>query len=666
MEIRVVWLLLMFSVSLVEATGCLPTTNLQCYKTATKDDEDFMCNWEDPNMEKNTRYTLYMWDIEKEKNVFSETTNNTNYYIILEKLGTIFREREIWVQKEVDNVACNSIKNKVILQCLVKYSEPHITSTSRSAGILNLTLDKPKDNRSVIYEIRWREIGSEWQNATFKTENNTYQDFYTLQLQNQTVYQVQLRRRANALSPICDSQNVTWSDWSTIVDVPLEIRSAPKVSYKLWKHHNHSRDFNLTWDAPPAEESVGGVTYKLKLSVWPCEDPKKIKPITVTQTYHNISITFSEANVSIIAENKVGNSPTRSITIPAVKHLNNCPKHQSKTNAKPNKKCLEWYKLEDGETRLQAAKTSSNKTFQDIEKSVEMFVRHYYFLHIKKKSNFQTIARCPFYSKEGAPNKGPDNVLHFNVTHESAMVSWHFIPVENQRGFLLQYLIWVSGGENTTLYRLPANEKSFFIKNLHPGTSYTVSIAGRTKAGEGPNSTVNFETLSKGAALSWQDQTILSVCVVAVLCTIICSVAARRFRSKLLPVVPSPVIPSTDFIIPHNQDMSQVKEEVHEVVLLQLQELSKPKLSTTPERCTLLQDFGLVVFEEEEDDEEGVTDLRPMKSCFYPNPSYRGQVICLPEPILTSESIYKENDTESTYRNGLFFETVPECDETSL
>lgn len=89
----------------------------------------------------------------------------------------------------------------------------------------------------------------------------------------------------------------------------------------------------------------------------------------------------------------------------------------------------------------------------------------------------------------------------------------------------------------------------------------------------------------------------------------------------------------------------------------------------TPEQSTLLQDFGLVVFaeEDEDDDEEGVTDLGSMKSCCYPNPSYRGQMLHLPDPMHMTENIFKENDTESTYRNGLFFETrLLECDETSL
>lgn len=45
-------------------------------------------------------------------------------------------------------------------------------------------------------------------------------------------------------------------------------------------------------------------------------------------------------------------------------------------------------------------------------------------------------------------------------------------------------------------HQLPANETSFLIKNLQPGASYTVSIGAQTRAGEGPNSTANFATLS--------------------------------------------------------------------------------------------------------------------------------------------------------------------------
>ncbi|XP_056590305.1 leukemia inhibitory factor receptor isoform X2 [Triplophysa dalaica] len=661
MGMSVVWLVLVFSVSLVEATGCIPTTSPQCYKNSTGPSEDFTCRWEDRNIEQNTMYTLYIF--EGKTFVLQEKTNQKEKYLCLEQLGTIYKNMEIWVQRQVGNLTCNSTKNSVIFECLAKYSKPQITGMTRSDGILNLTLSKPKDNKSVIYVIRWREIGAEWQNETFETEESTFQDFYTLRLQKQAVYQVQLMRQSKPLLPACESQQALWSDWSIMVDVPIEIRLPPKVHWKETQN-TQSRDVHLMWDAPPAEESVGGVTYILNMSHWPCHKPKTLKAVNRT---FNTSITFSEAWVSIIARNQVGSSPPQLITIPAVKHLNHCPKHQGNSN-KIEKTCLEWYKLEDGETRPQAVNTSRKKMVNDIENEVENFVRHYYFLHIRKSGTYQTVAMCPFYSQEGVPSKGPDNVLFFNVTHESAVVSWLSIPVENQRGFLQQYLIWISGQENTTHHRLPTNETSFLIKNLHPGASYTVSIAGRTNAGEGPNSTANFETPSIRTALSQQDQTILSVCVLGLLCTLICSVVFRRFRSKLLPAVPSPVIPATKSIFRHDESLSQQTEEVHEVVLLQLQEHNKQPQNTTPEQSTLLQDFGLVIFEEEdEEDEEGVTDLSSMKSCCYPNPSYRGQMLHMSDPIHTTEIIFKENDTESTYRNGMFFDTrVVECDETSF
>ncbi len=49
-----------------------------------------------------------------------------------------------------------------------------------------------------------------------------------------------------------------------------------------------------------------------------------------------------------------------------------------------------------------------------------------------------------------APKNGPANVNISNVTHESAVVSWLSIPVAEQRGFLQNYVIWISGQGNTS------------------------------------------------------------------------------------------------------------------------------------------------------------------------------------------------------------------------
>uniref|UniRef100_A0A8C2C2L3 Si:dkey-13m1.2 n=1 Tax=Cyprinus carpio TaxID=7962 RepID=A0A8C2C2L3_CYPCA len=667
MRMRVAVLVLVVYVSLTEAAGCVSTSRPHCYKNSTRTEEDFTCEWDKRNPEKSQTHTLHIWDSENKKilthkNCCKQAQTN----ILLEELGVTERKTDIWIQTQVGNLTCNSSKISVILECKVKYSKPQILRMERLAGILNITLDKPKDNKGAKYEIRWRERGSEWQNATFETKDRT-KDLYTLHLQYTEIYQIQMRRQAKPHLHLCkDSLHALWSDWSPVVDVPLEISRTPVIRWVENNKANGNRDITLSWDAPPYNESVGGVKYNLTISVWPCKiNQKKMDHFTVNQTY-NTSITYSEARISIFATNTVGSSPRKQITIPAVKHLSYCDSHMSSNvNTKAMKTCLEWYKLEDGETRPEKVNKSYNTALKDIK--VENFVRHYYFLHTVKKKHYQTAVMCPFYSEQRAPINGPANVNISDLTHESAVVSWIAIPVVEQRGFLQHYVIWISGHGNTKVHKVPAHNTSFLIKDLHPATSYTVSIAGRTEAGDGPNSTVNFETHSKEMGLSWQDCTILIICVVALLCTIICSVAVRRL--KLLPEVPSPVLDTIEFRCPEEQDLSPMMEEVHEFILLLRQDLSKPREDVTPEQGTLLQDFGLVVFEEEgeEDEEGGVTDLSSMKSCCYPNPSYRGQTLQLPEPFHTTDSTSKDNDTESTYKNGLFFETkVLEFDKTSL
>ncbi|KTF84120.1 hypothetical protein cypCar_00018251 [Cyprinus carpio] len=466
---RVAVLVLVVSVSLTEAARCVPTSSPQCYKNSTKPDEDFICEWDERNPEKSQTHILHIWDTVKNSfRTHVKCSKPAQAYLHLEELGTPSRKTDIWVQTQVGNLTCNSSKTSVILECMVKYSKPQIIRMKRSAGILNITLDKPTDNKGAIYEIRWRKRDSEWQNTTFETKDSTIKGCNLGSLE------------------ICDSKNCK--------NVPIqrqfpEIRRRPVIRCVEKNPENGTRDIHLSWDAPLPEESVGGVKYILKLLDWPCHKTKKKKQ-TTNQTY-NTSITYSEARISIIARNKVGHSPERHIFIPALKHLNYCNSDMPSNIPKAdNNTCLEWYKLED---------------------EVDHFVRHYYFLHIKRNKQYQTVVMCPFYSKQKAPINGPANVNISDITHESAVVHWLSIPVVEQQGFLQHYVIWISGQGNTKFHQVPANKTSFLIKDLHPGVSYTVSISGRTEAG-----------------LSWQDQTILIVCVVALLCTIICSVAARR------------------------------------------------------------------------------------------------------------------------------------------
>ncbi|TRY82939.1 hypothetical protein DNTS_008432 [Danionella cerebrum] len=430
----VLWLVL--SVRLTEE--CIPTSSPECYKSSTDGGKDYFCEWKKSSTEENQTYTLNIWNSEYRRMLLSANTGNqTRRFVALEEFEIISKTMEIWVQTHEHDGNCSSSRISIIPQCMVKYSEPKIIRMDRSGEILTLYLDRP-ENKTISYEMRWRERGSQWHDLHFETKEIAFQDVYTLQnTDNNSVIQIQLRRKAKLESPLCEDSKYhsIWSHWSPLQDIPL--------------------------------------------------------------------------------------------------------------------------------------------------------------------------------------------------AHQEVL----------------------------------ANTSIFLIKSLKPATNYDVSIAGKTIAGKGPNKTMNFATHKEEIDLSWQDQTIMGFSVLALFCTVICSIAGRRYWSKLCPAVPSPVVDTAVFRCPQDQVTRQITEEVHEFVVLLHQDLNKHTEKVLPVQSTLLQNAGLVVFTEEDVDDEDHedTDLSSVKSCCYPNPSYRRKTLPFPEQDTTQQ------EAESTYRNGLLFEIrSTEYDLTSL
>ncbi|KAL7855106.1 hypothetical protein SRHO_G00172960 [Serrasalmus rhombeus] len=633
-------LLLLFAAFGAEGSTC-PFPSPQCYKESTQNDEDFHCEWEDPDRSKEAVYTLFIQSSASAGSPYAADFQSGNEQTIQVPLESVLTtvQSDIWVQKQTENMTCISPNTSVFLNDLVKYSTPHIEKMVRSAGIVTLSWHKVKDDKGAFYEIRWKDFYGSWQNDTFQTEDRTKanQDSTTLRLENHLMYQVQVRRRAIEYN--------LWSHWSDIIDVPVEIQ-APVVHWKEEKT-KRMRKVVLNWDAPPFEASIGGVTYKLTLSL-PCETKTK----TTKKTSYYMNVTDSEARVSIIAINSVSESASQEITIPHIQHLKNC---RADSGTLPQKKrfCLEWYKLSDGKTRPIHVNTSSNATVESIKKDMEKFVRYYYFVHVKKgRQLWHTKIMCPIYSSEGAPVAGPQNIT-VNVTHDSALLLWRPIPVQDQRGFLLHYAIWIlrQGGE-IDYHEVPENQTSFRLRNLTTGSSYTVYISGRTKVGEGPNATANFLIPTSFAAPSnVLSKVILSIGGVVLVFSVFFSIALRRLKRKILPMIPSPVITATASEGLHHQNLSAATEEVHEVILLSPDDLDKQNKANQSKQSTILQDCQLSVYEE--DDEEDEVDEANFTSSF-PNPNYRGQMLRLSEPLAVDKGQRENNCDSSTpsYRHG--------------
>ncbi|XP_060797664.1 oncostatin-M-specific receptor subunit beta isoform X2 [Neoarius graeffei] len=565
---------------------------------------------------------------------------------------------DIWVTRQVFNVTCSSPTISVFLNNSVKYSSPNIQRRIRSAEKLILSWPRVNDNKGAIHEIRWKKINDSWQNETFKTEDrksNGY-DSYTLQLQKHTMYKVQIRRKAK--------QSLLWSDWSQTSDIPIEIQQ-PDVKQKI-KMHGGKRKIVLKWNKPPPEASFGGVSYNLTLNLL-CERTKKK---TIQKNTFTIMATNSEVRVSIVAINNVGSTPSLEIIIPPVEHLKYCHNDsQTQSLSKSRRYCLEWYKFEDGETRPAKVNFSWSKTLEDIKKGMEKFVQYYYFIHTGRNQQRHTVMACPIYSTEGAPTSPPKNVTVLNITHDSAVLQWQSIPVQEQHGFLMYYVIWISkeGHKDAGHYQEPGNKTSFLLRNLDPSSSYTLNIAGRTKIGMGPNCTRTFFTLNPASTKNGlnMDKIILIVCAVVLLFSLVLSIAIRKLRSKLLPVIPSPVISAAT--VPHiGQNMKTISEEVDNVILLCHDDQDKRDCPSKQKHSTSLQDCEVIVdkTDDDDDDEEDNEEthfiglISSDKPNSFPNPNYKGQLLRFPEcqEIADKGQIESCEVSTTSYKNGLFFE----------
>ncbi|XP_053093831.1 uncharacterized protein il12rb1 [Pangasianodon hypophthalmus] len=665
---KTVGLLVLVVAVFVDKGATCSVSSPQCYKNTTKPDDDFLCEWGDRDHSPEAIYTIFMQ---------SSSVNDSSYanqftagkqlskVLAVEDLITT-RLLDIWVHRQVFNVTCTSPTISVFLSNSVKYSSPAIRKKIRSGEKLILSWPRVNDNKGAIYEIRWKKINDSWQNKTFKTEdgkNNGNWDSYTLQLQEHAVYQVQIRRKAK--------QSLLWSDWSQTADIPIEIQQP--VVHLREKKDTGKREITLKWNKPPPEASFGGVSYELTVNL-PCEKTKKQN---ITGNTFKIAATYSEARVSIVAINNVGSSPSKEIIIPPVEHLKYCHSNSHTDSLrKPKHYCLEWYKLVDGETRPAKVNTSRSNTLEDIKKGMEKFVRYYYFLHTGRKKQRRTKIACPVYSTEGAPTSQPKNVTVLNITCDSAVLWWQSIPMQEQHGFMLHYLIWISkeGHTDTGYYQVPPNKTSFLLRNLDAGSSYTISIAGRTTVGAGPNSTRAFFTCNYPSLVNIVKQggnglkmakIVLIVCSVVFLFSVALSVAIRRLRSKLLPIIPNPVISAATMPHMDNQNLKTVTEEVDDVILLRRDDLVKHGCSPKQKHSTSLKDYEVSVDEDEEDEDEEDDEethftglICSDKPSSFPNPNYKGQLLQFPEFLELTDKGQMENCEVSitSYKNGLFFE----------
>ena len=110
---------------------------------------------------------------------------------------------------------------------------------------------------------------------------------------------------------------------------------------------------------------------------------------------------------------------------------------------------------------------------------------------------FLLLAVSPFGSihSHTAPNSPPDNVTAMANSSTSIIVTWDMVPLVDQNGIILYYLIQYKPLEtfggliSSQRYYVTGLETTAVLMNLEEFVDYNISIRAYNSAGWGPYST---------------------------------------------------------------------------------------------------------------------------------------------------------------------------------
>ncbi|XP_071767838.2 interleukin-12 receptor subunit beta-1 [Centroberyx gerrardi] len=556
----------------------------------------------------------------------------------------------IWVTAHTGNSSCTSPRTSVVLRNTVKYEAPQTISVSWLKNNLSLSW-KAAEKQPALAEVRFR------REDTTESWENSYQ-VSVVNLQKRSSYQVQVRQRST------QAKNPLWSDWSAVQTVPAELEHQPEVNLTTREFNNGTRMLILTWKAVPHAAAVGGVNYSVTDTQssrgCPCPKKKKKKKKQVKTTEYSTYVTDSFVNISVIAINAAGASPAANIPVPAkpAKDLKTCDKPLPKVKV-PQGTCLEWYELQDGKTMPETVKTlKARDNIRKMKAEMKDYVRYFYFEHKCVRGIPRTAEMCLFYKKEGAPRIKPQGFTALSETCNSAELSWKAIPSEEQQGFLTHYAVCSmrtspqDGAEEC--HNVSASSTEYRLENLTPGSRYNISLAGVTRVGAGPKAFTSIATHPENPVNVWLS---LGLLFVFFLASILCTFILKRIKNRIFPPVPIPVI-LIDTFRPGNQEMLEMKEEVHELTL-QPEDKSVP----TPEdleETTVLGEVWETDDAAEEDMEherilgDSTTSEGASDECL--SPGYKSQAVRRSRDSAVMDLGQGDEITMLIYKNGSVFD----------
>ncbi|NXA32324.1 SDK2 protein, partial [Eudromia elegans] len=214
----------------------------------------------------------------------------------------------------------------------------------------------------------------------------------------------------------------------------------------------------------------------------------------------NLSMAYYTINIS--AYNQAGESPQTSYIVPDFYTTDlpgqiNVRPHGTKTvvtwTPEYSPKCfvVDWGTSKDDMHMKIISTTTGSFTLDNIQpyKLYKIMVHGSDACHCENFARYEkTFGVARFYSVEGVPRIGPNNVTVLNITKHTALVQWTEIGAEDSLGFLQGYKISYIDSARTKSPAVTVNSSitRYHLTGLKERTIYRVQVSGFTSAGEGP------------------------------------------------------------------------------------------------------------------------------------------------------------------------------------
>ncbi|XP_027884538.1 interleukin-12 receptor subunit beta-1 isoform X2 [Xiphophorus couchianus] len=570
-----------------KGSACEPPSSPLCFRQ-DEDKDVYICEWDFNTTETEVTFDFYFNDSSEIASKYKIGDIKENHIELGEERLIVTLRVDMWVEARAGKSICTSPIRSGILQNTVKYEPPQNINVFWLRNNLSLSWESKYPSLAEVWFRKYQNHEKEsWEKRLMNTTNEApKQKLLVVNLLKNTAYQVQIRQRS------IQAATALWSNWSPVVIVPAEFEKPPLVR-STTTLLNGTQQVNLTWERMPQAAVIRGVTYIVDVT-----QPCKKKSHNAKQNSYTVYVSYSAANITVIARNAAGLSPPAVVHVPAASapDLKTCDKTMLDKKLK-NKTCLEFYELQDADLIPERVwcLTSKNRTNKRKEinnysgstcsvsiTDMKNYTRYLYFEHKIHDGKPQTGKMCLYYKKEGVPSKEPQNFLTVSDTHDSADLTWKQISYEHLHGFLTHYKLCTvkinSQSKPPECINISASATKHHLKDLTPATKYNVTLAGVTQTGEGPVAMQSFTTLREKPFNVWISFGLL---LGFFLFSIFCTVVLKRIKIKLFPPVPKPVMPDFSLRPPESEDMWERKEEVHEVTLHKLVPEQKPVSEAT-------------------------------------------------------------------------------------